>query len=460
MLVRVAGDSAIAEQLRNPMVTRENDKENSPAKRKVGRFMTWVRDYPDFLNDIATEVKAKYNLRKSPDEIAKDIRTRLAPPELSDQMVAMKISWPDKDQAEDILSRLFDRFRTRTVDEETLATTTLRQTAEKQFKNAEKKANDLAKTRVAYQARNYFSIPTMLGPQVTRVDQAQSQYEDARLDLADAQQRLQDIDGQINSVPKDIIEQRDVKGVIDHPEIAMQQQYDDMDRQLKQLLSVYSAQHPKVVDLQKQMAALKAQIDEAHQKAAAQPQKPTTTEVGTRTVANPEYRELMQQKRQLELSVSALSRRVSDLQSTLSRSRASIVAMPNREIEWRRIEDDYQLADTIRKNRKAQLEAIRLELERETDFELNQIKLEVPPKAEKADTAGKTVVLYALGPLLGIVVAFCFSLLLESLDHTLRTPVEVEKFLNKPVLAVIPKMAAPRDSRKQLGGASKTSITS
>ena len=70
------------------------------------------------------------------------------------------------------------------------------------------------------------------------------------------------------------------------------------------------------------------------------------------------------------------------------------------------------------------------------------------------------MVLYALGPLLGIVVAFCFSLLLESLDHTLRTPVEVEKYLNKPVLAVIPKMAVPREGRKQLGGSSKSSITS
>jgi uncharacterized protein involved in exopolysaccharide biosynthesis len=461
MVIGLTGDPALAAQLRNPIATRENDKENSPSRRKVGRLVFWIQQDEEFVPGIAAKVKEKYNLRKSTDEITKDIRSKLATPEmLTDQYVQLKLAWTDKAQAEDILDQIYERFRQKTVAEETVTTTDLRNIANKQFESADKKANALAKQRVEYQARHYFQIPTMLGPQVTRVDQAQSQYEDARLDLADAQQRLQDINAQIQNVPKDIVEQRGEKGVIDHPEIALSQQYDELDRQLKQLLTVYSAQHPKVIDLQKQMAALRTQIDEAKQKAAGQAPKPTTTEVETRTVSNPEYRELMQQKRELERTVSAMNRRVNDLQSTLSRSRASILAMPNSEIEWQRIDSDYQLADAIRKNRKAQLEQIRLDLEQQTIVEQNRIQVAVPPKAEKADAAGKTVVLYALGPLLGIVVAFCFSLLLETLDHTLRTPVEVEKYLNKPVLAVIPKMAAPRDGRKQLGGASKTSITS
>jgi capsular polysaccharide biosynthesis protein len=461
MVVGLSGDPYLASQLRNPMSNRENDKENSPSKRKVQRLMFWVNQDPEFLDGIAATEKQKFNLRKSPEEIAKDIRSKLATPEmLTDQFVQLKLAWGDKSQAEDILTQLFNRFHDKTVEAETLSTTNLQAIAKKQFDSADKKANALGKERVAYEARHYFQIPTMLGTQVNRVEQAQSQFEDARLELSDAQQRLTDINVQIQNVPKDIIEQRDVKGVIDHPEIALAQQYDDMDRQLKQLLNRYSAQHPAVIDLQKQMAALRSLIDEAKQKAAAQPQKPTTTEVGTRTVSNPEYRELMSQKRELERTKNALSRRVADLQTTLSRSRASILAMPVGENEWQRIDSDYQLADAIRKNRKAQLEQIRLDLERQTEVEQNQIKQEVPPKAEKADPAGKTMVLYALGPLLGIVVAFCFSLLLESLDHTLRTPVEVEKYLNKPVLAVIPKMAAPREGRKQLGGASKSSITS
>src|SRR5207237_10579180 len=89
-----------------------------------------------------------------------------------------------------------------------------------------------------------------------------------------------------------------------------------------------------------------------------------------------------------------------------------------------------------------------------------EMHLEIPPAAEKFDSSGKTILLYGLGPFLGIVIAFCFSLVAETLDHSLRTPVEVEKYLNKPVLAVIPKMESPGKGRKRLAGSSNPTITS
>jgi capsular polysaccharide biosynthesis protein len=66
------------------------------------------------------------------------------------------------------------------------------------------------------------------------------------------------------------------------------------------------------------------------------------------------------------------------------------------------------------------------------------------------------MLLYGLGPILGIIIAFGFSLLAEALDHTLRSPVDVEKHLGKPVLAVIPKMKNNKAAKALTGGSQGT----
>lgn len=461
MLMALSGDPVLVAQLRNPLAAAQVDRENSPSKRKALRLRVAIEQEPDFLGSIAADLRKKYSLAKSEEDIAKDIRAKLAPPELiTEQFVQLKLTWPDKGQAEDILNRIFIAFHNRSVDEDTVTTANLMTIAKKQFDAAETKANALARVRVAYQSIHYNNIPTMLSAQIGRAEQSQTQLEDAKLDLSDAKQRLNDIGTQIRSVPQEIVEATREGGIIPHPEIALSQEYDDLEKQYKQLTAIYSPQHPKVIDLQKRMSSLKEQIAEATQKAKIQPQAPKATTFETARTSNPEYREMSQQKHEFERTVSALSRRVTELSATLAKSRSSIQVMPNTEIEWQNIDSNYQLADTIRRNRKAQLETIKLDLERDKEVSEKEVTLRVPPKAEKADTGGKIIALFALGPILGIVIAFCFSLLVESLDHTLRTPVEVEKYLNKPVLAVIPKMAAAREGRKQLGGSSKSSISS
>jgi len=438
------------------------DRVLRPAEQKKRSLDLLISSVPSFLEDVVDYAKlADKHPGKSKSDLAKDVRKHLAEPVFKDQTaLSVQINWNDKQEANDILNALFKRFHEITVDQATATLTSLRRILKNQFDTADKTANDLAKKRIAYQSTHYNAIPTMLSAQIGRVEQSQSQLEDAKLDLADAEQRLRDINSQMQSVPKEIVESRNEKGIVEHPEIALSQEYDDLDKQYKQLLTVYSSQHPKVIDIQKRMTALKQQIEDAKQKFKKTPQAPVPTEFATTKIANPEYREMMQQKRELERTVSAQSRRVRDLQASLTKGRSSIQVMPTTEIEWQRIDSDYQTANIIRNNRKNSLEKVKLDLETDTEISGREVALQVPPAAEKAETGSKTVVLWALGPLLGIVVAFCFSLLVETMDHTLRTPVEVEKHLGKPVLAVIPKMAVAGDSRKRLAGSSKTSISS
>jgi hypothetical protein len=435
---------------------------NPQAANKAKNLSYWTFEKPKFLEDVVEEAQLT---TKHPDktkaDLAKEVRKKLSKPTMvTDTSVSVQLNWPTPAEANAILTALFNRFRSLTVDTENATLTNLRDIVQKQFEDAETKANKLAKDRIEYQTKNYNAIPAMMTLQIGRAEQSQAQLEDAKLDLSEAEQRFADISVQIQSVPPQIVDSVKEGQVIAHPEIQMAQEYDDLQKKYKELTAVYSPQHPKVIDLQKQMTSLKQQIDEATQKNKVQPPAPQTTAVDTTRISNPEYRDLMTQKRELERTVKVQRRKVTELSANLAKSRSSIQVMPNTEIEWQRKDSDYQLADQIRRSKKSQLELIKLDLDRDVDISGREVALDVPPAAEKADAGGKMVALVALGPMLGLVIAFCFSLLVESLDHTLRTPVEVEKYLNKPVLAVIPKMATARESHKQLGGSSKSSISS
>lgn len=119
----------------------------------------------------------------------------------------------------------------------------------------------------------------------------------------------------------------------------------------------------------------------------------------------------------------------------------------NYKFKW--LTDQYGLISQIRTNLQSTLEASQLAAAKEEERHSNEIAMLVPPIAELETTGLRNAMLYAAGPILGVIIAFAFSLVLETLDHSLRTPVEVEKHLGKPVLAVLPRMDVPVKLRRK-----------
>ena len=79
----------------------------------------------------------------------------------------------------------------------------------------------------------------------------------------------------------------------------------------------------------------------------------------------------------------------------------------------------------------------------------------VDPRAEPDSTGAKSWLFVLAGPLLGLVIAFSISLLAESMDHTLRTPVDVEKYMGKPVLASLPLDKSKGAAQRLIPGSAK-----
>jgi uncharacterized protein involved in exopolysaccharide biosynthesis len=230
-----------------------------------------------------------------------------------------------------------------------------------------------------------------------------------------------------------------------------------METQLQQLKLRYADSHPTIRDMTKQIEAITAQIETERNK----PRERQTSQTRSARMLNSEWQSLRQQQTALELTIGASRRRLGELETQFQRTETFLRQMPEEEVTWKKIDQEYVIADNIRNNMRAQLKAAQIEEERDRQTKATLMEQTVPPRSERLDNNRRAVMLYALGPILGIIIAFCFSLIAESLDHTLRTPVEVEKHLGKPVLAVLPKVKTPRESRKELpGGGSRPSITS
>ncbi len=171
--------------------------------------------------------------------------------------------------------------------------------------------------------------------------------------------------------------------------------------------------------------------------------------------ANPQYQQL-----QTQLSNQTLT--IANLQSQLEKSRAlfseidqRLTTVPDETLKYKNMTADMGLYSKMQDDLRAELETAHLGELRDKELKTKEMRVEVQPEAEAEVGGARTALLLGAGPILGLVVAFCFSLLAESLDHSIRTPMEVETFLNKPVLAVLPRMDAKKANKnagnKQLG---------
>ena len=161
-----------------------------------------------------------------------------------------------------------------------------------------------------------------------------------------------------------------------------------------------------------------------------------------RTVAaNPQYAQRQDAALTAESHLKAVETTLRNAQQALAEDKAKALAAPRRAYARMLESENLPLYTGIRN---------RLDAEKENATMTAQIQrmqsatgmVYTPAVAEVEAANVKGFLLLAAGPIVGILIAFVFSLLFESLDHSLRTPMEVEQKMNQPVLAVLPRFNA------------------
>jgi uncharacterized protein involved in exopolysaccharide biosynthesis len=203
--------------------------------------------------------------------------------------------------------------------------------------------------------------------------------------------------------------------------------------------------HPEVKRYMSMLADVEARIARMEGKVKASGKGESTA---VREEIN--QRKIALQDRMSDLEVTEQGLQAAEAKAITERNEAEkrAKASPEEIQKYRKMTENHTRYMAIRDNLKARLDQAEIDAKRDRELHITEMQMLVEPEAEQEEVAKKGMMLFAAGPILGIIIAFAFSLLSETMDHSIRTPTEVEKYLGKPVLAVLPRADTSKAARR------------
>lgn len=378
------------------------------------------------------------------DKFAKEARSALGYA-AGENILEISCHWPT-DRAADIINAFYDAYQYDVLDHETMSSTNQTVLLEKLLKEYTDREKKMMLEQDAYE-RSHVNDP-ISGTTNTLANQYQNDLralEQQKLQIRELEEKRAEYAKQLAATEKDIVEVTTAGNSAD-PEYqdALKKRNAAMEN-LTDLKTKYQDTHPKVKEAQTQYDAAVLAFTKAE--AAS---KTHTNIVKKFQTTNPEYVRLKALVDEQDAQLRGLNANfaLSSHNAEEDKKKAELAGKKIYDYKW--LTDQHSLISQIRTNLQTRLETAKLDEEREREMHSAEMTMIVKPQSEQEAGGVRSVLLYGAGPILGIVIAFAFSLIAESLDHSLRTPVEVEKHLGKPVLAVLPRMDPPRAARRQV----------
>jgi uncharacterized protein involved in exopolysaccharide biosynthesis len=354
-----------------------------------------------------------------------------------DNLLEITCHWRDA-RASDIVSAFIAYYRQQVRDNEDKSSIEQTDLLKTLLADYEAKQDTVEKNVVAYQTANYPSLPMEPDAASNQFQQQQHEVIEREHDLQLEHEKLQLIGDQLAHTQKMYTASLIRQGPGEDPQyLAALEAQRDADKKLAALRLAYTDNAPKVKEAQAELDQANAQV----QKYAAAP-APGADKPGkilkTEENYNPSYLNLQNQYKAEQLVAQGMEMRLQQARQDLGRAQAQARTSPDAQYNYRRLTDNLSLYASLRQNLAAQLEQSKIDQQKIDLKSLAGVKPWGDVILEADRSSSKGLLLLAGGPLLGLLVAFGFSLLAESLDHSLRTPLDVELQLGKPVLAVLP----------------------
>lgn len=418
-----------------------------------------VRKDPNFFKKAFEEagMNMKNNVRMSDEEFDKfcqDARKALNFAQ-GENVLEISCTWKDP-QAANIVKAFYDAYSRRVFDEETVLSRVNTSTLEKMHTRYSEKVDVLEQKLTQYQKEH-------TGEDMLQATSAANQKYIQQVDVVKglqtqlnmARTTQREVDRQLQGTERMIEDVREIESITKSPQFAAQvnqlyAQKSTIETQLEELRKTKTDEHPLVKQGVAALALVQDRINKVENLTKTPKQKPGH-EVSRRMALNPQWLMLDGKRSELDMTVQNYEMQLANAIKERDIAQAKARTMPEELQKYKAMTENLPLLTSIKDNLSAKLEQARIEESRDRDLHVSEMKMIVDPIAEPEDVK-KSMIFYAAGPILGLLVAFAFSLLAETLDHSLRTPVEVEKHLGKPVLAVLPRMDVPKASRPRLVG--------
>lgn len=228
-------------------------------------------------------------------------------------------------------------------------------------------------------------------------------------------------------------------------EDTLEQQLATQQTELIALQAHYTPDHPDVIKLKQDIAALKKKIDEN-----AAPAKEKTASPPAPAVESPEIQRLRFQIHQTETLISQKTHEQARLKQQLNTYQARVSMSPMVEQRFKELTRDYQTAlqfynDLLSKRSQSEMAT---SLERRQQGEQFRV-MDPADLPEKPSFPNRPA--FAGGGLgIGLALGIAITLLLELRDKTLRTENDIEHFLRLPILALVPLIDRGSENRQRV----------
>jgi len=291
---------------------------------------------------------------------------------------------------------------------------------------------DEASERLKYfkRANRITSVSDTTDAAMAGLRQARAARDAARADLAEAQAKLREVEGQMRSVGATrTIEE----GTSDTPMVQeLETQLAQLTRQLNDAEAKYEDAHPQVVALRDSIEQVRRRLQEERGK----------LRTSVSVVRNPVHEALLQERSKLAYERDGLAARVAQLEAAVARASGQV--KPGADVDLVDLENEFQAARTAYTDLTTQLNNARLN-EKETTATGAIRIVDEAARAEGPIGVNRWAYLL-LGGILSLIVGTGLAITLESLDNRIRTNLDVERLLGLPVTALIPRSIGSTDS--------------
>jgi uncharacterized protein involved in exopolysaccharide biosynthesis len=385
------------------------------------------------------------------DQFAKQVKDHVSW-YVDNNVLEITCTWPDE-RAANIVNAIFGAYQSAVVEEETRVSTTNTLLMKELLADYTQKRNNVEKTVADYQRNHVLdNLDDNPGSASTQYQQAVNNVRQLTVEKKQATRRFNLLKAQFATVPKTYQESIITGGVLKNPGYTTAAtELQQATNELGDLKLKYTENNPKVKVAQQRVDNLTQEVQKFTKTSPGGTAKgPVVSQTES---ANPTWIMIDNRVKNEEINIMALDEQLAQAQANLTLAREHAVTSPTAQYNYRRMTDNQGLYAAIQANLASQVEQAKMAEIRDVKYKTAEIRQVVKPESEKENKGAKGMVMLAAGPVLGIIIAFCFSLLAEAMDHSLRTPIDVEKHLGKPVLAVLPRIHTNRDSaRRQLGG--------
>jgi polysaccharide chain length determinant protein (PEP-CTERM system associated) len=283
-----------------------------------------------------------------------------------------------------------------------------------------------------YKAANRFELPDQLDGNLRTLEQLRREIEGSNQRLAALQERRGILQKQM--VESDILGVDLLGGILSAPAEGGGQsaQVQMRKRELDALMQRYSAKHPDVMRIKREIESLEADKGET---AGVKPASATTT-----SSANPLKQVLQTQIRDIDSEGLALRTQRDQIRAQIATLQARVDMTPIRAIELSKISRGYEI--TLRKYQDLLGKSLESELSENMEKKQKgeQFQILDPANFPLKPVRPNRPLILLIGLLAGLGGGFGLAFLWDNLDTSFKRSEDVNAYVNFPLLATIPAL--------------------